>query len=83
MIFGPEQTGPWNSFLIGTFGQNNIALCNTFMNLLEDRVAPGVHDPRAAFYFKENDDGGLFNGVNYGSLTIPLKVTLVVLISIR
>ncbi len=80
MAFGPEQSGPWNSFLNGTFGQNNIALSNTFTNLLKDRVAPDVHDPRALFYFEDNDkdnDGGLFYGVNYGSFTKPPNVATV------
>ena len=65
--FGPEQTGPWFGFFSSTFGQNNIALCQTFVDLLKDRVAAGEHDPRAAFYFSN----GISDAVPYGSNDKP------------
>ncbi|MBV6647974.1 MAG: SusD/RagB family nutrient-binding outer membrane lipoprotein, partial [Cyclobacteriaceae bacterium] len=74
MGFGPEQAGPWFSFLTGTFGQNNIALCQTFIDLLRDRVAVGTDDPRAAFYFRDNG-AGLYAGVPYGSINKPGDAT--------
>lgn len=74
--FGADQAGPWFSFLSSTFGQNNIAVCQTFVELLRDRVAPGVDDPRIEFYLQDNG-GGLYNGVPYGQIDIPSDVTLV------
>ena len=74
MAFGPEQGGPWFSFFTGTFGQNNVALCQTFIDLLTDRVGPGQDDPRAVFYFRDSG-GGLYNGVPYGDINKPGDAT--------
>lgn len=74
--FGAAQNGPWFGFLSGTFGQNNIAVCQTFIDLLRDRIGPGQDDPRISFYLKDNG-GGLYAGVPYGQIEIPDNVTLV------
>ncbi|MDE0471033.1 MAG: SusD/RagB family nutrient-binding outer membrane lipoprotein [Ekhidna sp.] len=68
--FGPEQAGPWFGFFSSTFGQNNIALCQTFVDLLKNRVAVGVDDPRAAFYFSNK----VSDAVTYGSIDKPAGV---------
>jgi hypothetical protein len=52
-----DTAGPWFSFLLGTFGLNNINVCATFVNLLKNRVAPDVNDPRLAFYVSQNANG--------------------------
>ena len=70
MEFGEGFGGPWFLFLTGTFGQNNIALAQTFADRLEDRIAAGEHDPRAQFYFRDNGSG-LFNAVPYGATSAP------------
>ncbi|WP_040669992.1 SusD/RagB family nutrient-binding outer membrane lipoprotein [Nitritalea halalkaliphila] len=59
VIFGttPDAAGPWFGFLQGTFGQNNIALNNTFLSKLIDRISPGVSDPRLPFYARANSAG--------------------------
>ncbi|MCL6260996.1 SusD/RagB family nutrient-binding outer membrane lipoprotein [Aquiflexum sp. TKW24L] len=72
VIFGttPDAAGPWFGFLQGTFGQNNIAVCEVFVRKLRDRVAVGVHDPRLPFYVAPNSNGQ-FVGAPYGSPSIP------------
>lgn len=82
VVFGTtrDQAGPWHGFLLGTFGQNNIAVNQQFINLLEDRVAPGVDDPRLRFYVTDNvstdgvaqpDADGNYRGTPNGAVAIP------------
>lgn len=72
VVFGtsPDAAGPWFGFLQGTFGQNNIALCEVFISKLRDRVAEGVNDPRLPFYAAPNANGQ-FVGAPYGAPSIP------------
>lgn len=77
-VFGNtnDQAGPWFGFLLGTFGQNNVAVAQEFINLLENRVATGVDDPRLAYYVTDNfsnnvaqkDADGNYRGTPYGAL---------------
>lgn len=64
-----DSAGPWFSFLLGTFGLNNINVCATFVNLLRDRVAPGVNDPRLPFYVSPNASNQ-FVGTPLGATSI-------------
>lgn len=72
VVFGtsPDAAGPWFGFLQGTFGQNNIALCEVFVSKLRDRLGEGVHDPRLPFYVAPNANGQ-FVGAPYGAPSIP------------
>jgi hypothetical protein len=72
VIFGnsPDAAGPWFGFLQGTFGQNNIAICEVFVSKLRNRVAVGVNDPRLPFYVAPNSNGQ-FVGAPYGAPSIP------------
>ncbi|WP_114752209.1 SusD/RagB family nutrient-binding outer membrane lipoprotein [Pleomorphovibrio marinus] len=53
----PDAAGPWHTFLLGTFGQNNISVSQEFIDLLVDRVEPGVNDPRLEYYISRNPSG--------------------------
>lgn len=64
-----DTAGPWFSFMLGTFGLNNINVCATFVDLLKDRVAPGVNDPRLPFFIAPNS-GGQFIGTPLGATAI-------------
>jgi hypothetical protein len=70
VVFGTtnDAAGPWFGFLLGTFGLNNIGVCNTFIDLLRDRVAPGVNDPRLRFFIQERN--GQFIGTPYGATSL-------------
>lgn len=69
-----DTAGPWYQFLQGSFGLNNIAISQEFITLLNDRVSPGVDDPRLRFYVTDNvgspDADGNYIGTPYGA-TIP------------
>jgi hypothetical protein len=78
VVFGTtnDQAGPWYGFLQGTFGQNNVAVAQEFINLLENRVAQDVDDPRLAYYVTDNfsnnvaqkDADGNYRGTPNGAL---------------
>lgn len=78
VVFGTtnDQAGPWYGFLQGTFGQNNIALAQEFINLLENRVAQDIDDPRLAYYVTDNfsnnvaqkDADGSYRGTPNGAV---------------
>ncbi|MDO1445301.1 SusD/RagB family nutrient-binding outer membrane lipoprotein [Rhodocytophaga aerolata] len=78
IVFGTtnDQAGPWFGFLQGTFGQNNISVAQEFINLLENRVAPGVDDPRLPYYVTDDivsnvaqkDADGNYVGTPYGAV---------------
>lgn len=63
----PDAAGPWFGFLLGSFGQNNISVTEEFINLLEDRVEPGVDDPRLEFYVSTNSNGEYVGTPNGGT----------------
>jgi hypothetical protein len=63
----PDAAGPWFGFLLGTFGQNNISVTQEFIDLLRDRVAPGVDDPRLEFYVSRNSNGAYVGTPNGGT----------------
>jgi hypothetical protein len=75
--FGASQdaAGPWFLFLQQTFGQNNISVCQTFINLLRERVAPGINDPRLPFFISPNGSGN-FVGTAYGSTSNAANISL-------
>jgi hypothetical protein len=77
-VFGnsPDAAGPWFGFLLGSFGQNNIAVAQRFIDMLEDRVAPGVNDPRLPYFIAPNAAGN-FVGAEYGAASIPSNVSRV------
>jgi hypothetical protein len=87
VVFGNtnDQAGPWYGFLRGTFGNNNIAVAQEFINLLKDRVALNVDDPRLPYYVTDNlvagvaqkDADGRYTGTPYGALTITPKASRV------
>jgi len=64
-----DTAGPWFSFMLGTFGLNNINVCATFVDMLKDRVAAGVNDPRLPFFVAPNS-GGQFIGTPLGATSI-------------
>lgn len=64
-----DTAGPWFSFMLGTFGLNNINVCATFVDMLKDRVGPGVNDPRLPFYIAANT-GGQYIGTPLGATSI-------------
>ncbi len=64
-----DTAGPWFSFLLGTFGLNNINVCATFVDMLKDRVSPGVNDPRLPFYVSPNASNQ-FVGTPLGATSI-------------
>lgn len=61
-----DMAGPWFGFLLGSFGQNNISVSRNFIDLLRNRVAPGVNDPRLPFFIQAKSDGS-FVGTPYGA----------------
>jgi hypothetical protein len=63
----PDAGGPWFGFLLGTFGQNNISVTQEFIDFLEDRVQPGVDDPRLPFYVSTNSNGNYVGTPNGGT----------------
>ncbi len=72
ITFGDSEltTGPWYGFLLGTFGQNNIAVSQEIIDKLENRVGEGINDPRLPYYVEENSSGE-FVGAPVGSSSIP------------
>lgn len=70
-----DAAGPWYRFLIGSFGQNNIAINQGFIDMLESRVGPGVDDPRLEFYV-EPQEGEPYVGAPYGSTSMPSNVSV-------
>lgn len=70
VTFGSEFAGPWFPFFQTTFGENNVGISQRFIDLLRDRVAPGVDDPRLVRYVAPTT-GGLYVGVPNGSTFRP------------
>ncbi|MFD2035300.1 SusD/RagB family nutrient-binding outer membrane lipoprotein [Belliella marina] len=70
VLFGSEFAGPWFPFFQTTFGENNVAISQRIIDLLRDRVAPGVDDPRLPFYVSATT-GGLYLGTPNGSASKP------------
>lgn len=76
-IFGTEFAGPWFPFFNTTFGENNVGISQRFINLLRDRVAPGVDDPRLSFFVKPATTGGsLYIGTPNGATSKPAGAVL-------
>lgn len=71
----PDAAGPWFGFLLGTFGQNNISVTQEFIDLLKDRVQPGVDDPRLEFYVSRNSNG-VYVGTPNGGTTVTNRSIL-------
>ncbi|WP_194777697.1 SusD/RagB family nutrient-binding outer membrane lipoprotein [Pararhodonellum marinum] len=70
VVFGSEFAGPWFPFFQTTFGENNVAISQRFIDLLRDRVDPGVDDPRLPFFVSPTT-GGLYLGTPNGSASRP------------
>ncbi|SIS89544.1 SusD/RagB family nutrient-binding outer membrane lipoprotein [Belliella pelovolcani] len=70
VIFGSEFAGPWFPFFQTTFGENNVAISQRFIDLLRDRIAPGLDDPRLPFFVSPTT-GGLYIGTPNGSSSRP------------
>jgi hypothetical protein len=75
ITFGSEFAGPWFPFFQTTFGENNVGISQRFINLLRDRVGPGVDDPRLT-RFVSPTTGGLYVGVPNGSTFRPAGTVL-------
>jgi len=70
VIFGSEFAGPWFPFFQTTFGENNVAISQRFIDLLRDRVDGGIDDPRLPFFVTPGT-GGLYLGTPNGSASRP------------
>lgn len=70
VIFGSEFAGPWFPFFQTTFGENNVAISQRFIDLLRDRVGGGIDDPRLPFFVTPGT-GGLYLGTPNGSASRP------------
>ncbi|MGY6741409.1 MAG: SusD/RagB family nutrient-binding outer membrane lipoprotein [Cecembia sp.] len=70
VLFGSEFAGPWFPFFQTTFGENNVAISQRFIDLLRDRVEEGVDDPRLVFFVTPST-GGLYLGTPNGSASRP------------
>jgi hypothetical protein len=75
ITFGSEFAGPWFPFFQTTFGENNVGISQRFINLLRDRVSPGVDDPRLPSFVRPTT-GGLYVGVPNGSTFRPAGTVL-------
>lgn len=66
-----DTAGPWYGLFLGSFGLQNIGISQQFINILSDRVAPGVDDPRLRYFVTDNgadpDQDGNYVGTPYGS----------------
>uniref|UniRef100_UPI0025BADC13 SusD/RagB family nutrient-binding outer membrane lipoprotein n=1 Tax=Cecembia sp. TaxID=1898110 RepID=UPI0025BADC13 len=70
VLFGSEFAGPWFPFFQTTFGENNVAISQRFIDLLRDRIDEGKDDPRLVFFVSPNT-GGLYLGTPNGSASRP------------
>ncbi|RZS97268.1 SusD/RagB family nutrient-binding outer membrane lipoprotein [Cecembia calidifontis] len=70
VVFGSEFAGPWFPFFQTTFGENNVGISQRFIDLLRDRVEPGVDDPRLVFFVRPTT-AGLYVGVPNGAASRP------------
>jgi len=70
IVFGTEFAGPWFPFFQTTFGENNVAISQRFINLLRDRVDVGVDDPRLPFFVSPTT-AGLYVGTPNGAVSRP------------
>lgn len=70
VLFGSEFAGPWFPFFQTTFGENNVAISQRFIDLLRDRVDEGIDDPRLV-HFVTPSTGGLYLGTPNGSSSRP------------
>jgi hypothetical protein len=75
-VFGTEFAGPWFPFFNTTFGENNVGISQRIIDLLRDRVAPGVDDPRLPFFVKPAAGGSLYTGTPNGAVSKPAGVVL-------
>jgi hypothetical protein len=66
-----DTSGPWYGLFLGSFGLNNIGISQGFINMLNDRVAPGVDDPRLRYFVTDDgaapDADGNYVGTPYGA----------------
>lgn len=70
VVFGSEFAGPWFPFFQTTFGENNVAISQRFIDLLRDRVDEDVDDPRLPFFVSPTT-AGLYVGTPNGSSSRP------------
>lgn len=70
VLFGSEFAGPWFPFFQTTFGENNVAISQRFIDLLKDRIDPGIDDPRLPFFVSPTT-AGLYVGTPNGSTSRP------------
>ena len=75
-VFGTEFAGPWFPFFATTFGENNVGVSQRIINLLRNRVAVGVDDPRLPFFVRSTG-GGLYIGTPNGAVTKPANAVVV------
>jgi hypothetical protein len=78
VTFGSEFAGPWFPFFATTFGENNVGISQRIIDLLADRVAPGVDDPRLLHYVRPFSEGGSpYIGVPNGATSRPANAVWV------
>jgi hypothetical protein len=75
-VFGTEFAGPWFPFFNTTFGENNVGISQRFIDLLRDRIAPGLDDPRLPFFVKPAPGGSLYTGTPNGAVSKPAGAAL-------
>lgn len=70
VIFGSEFAGPWFPFFQTTFGENNVAISQRFIDLLRERIGPDLDDPRLPFFVSPTT-AGLYIGTSNGATSRP------------
>jgi hypothetical protein len=70
VVFGSEFAGPWFPFFQTTFGENNVAISQRFIDLLKDRVDEDIDDPRLVYYVNPGT-AGLYVGTPNGATSRP------------
>lgn len=70
VLFGSEFAGPWFPFFQTSFGENNLAISQRFIDFLRDRVDTGVDDPRLPFFVSPTT-AGLYVGTPNGATSRP------------
>jgi hypothetical protein len=78
VTFGSEFAGPWFPFFATTFGENNVGVSQRIIDLLRDRIAPELDDPRLVHYVKPfNEEASIYTGTPNGVTSKPANAALV------
>lgn len=70
VVFGSEFAGPWFPFFQTTFGENNVAISQRFIDLLRNRIGQGLDDPRLPFFVSPTTST-LYVGTPNGATSRP------------